>query len=46
MTRKRLLNPDLFGLIEMCAYGMKGACAYMYHAEGIRNNTEGVYDEK
>lgn len=30
----------------MCVYGLKGAAAYMYHAEGIRNETEGVYDEE
>lgn len=45
VSRKKVLNPDLFGLIEMCAYGLKGAAAYLYHAEGIRNETEGVYDE-
>jgi len=34
------MNPDFLGLLEMCVYGLKGGCAYMYHAEGIRNNTE------
>lgn len=44
-SRKKVLNPDLLGLLEMCVYGMKGGAAYMYHAEGIRRYTEGVYDE-
>lgn len=39
------MNPDFFGLLEMCVYGLKGGAAYMYHAEGIRRYTEGVYDE-
>mmetsp|Transcript_74129 Transcript_74129/g.176751 ORF Transcript_74129/g.176751 Transcript_74129/m.176751 type:complete len:580 (+) Transcript_74129:87-1826(+) len=28
-------NEDLFGVIEMCAYGLKGTCAYFYHAEHL-----------
>lgn len=30
------MNPDLFGLIEMCTYGLKGCCAYYDHAEKLR----------
>lgn len=37
------MNPDLFGLIEMCVYGLKGGCAYLYHAEGIRNKCDKKY---
>lgn len=33
LERKKLTDPNLLGLIEMCVYGMKGACAYYYHAE-------------
>lgn len=34
LERKRLVgDPNLFGLIEMAVYGMKGACSYFYHAE-------------
>lgn len=40
------MNPDFLGLLEMCVYGLKGGAAYMYHAEGIRNNTENVYTEE
>lgn len=31
----------------MAVYGLKGGAAYMYHAEGIRNNIkEHVYNEE
>ena len=29
------MEEDLFGVIEMCAYGLKGTCAYFYHAEHL-----------
>lgn len=31
----------------MCVYGLKGGCAYLYHAEGVRNNSmdKKIYDE-
>lgn len=28
-------NEDLFGVVEMCAYGLKGTVAYFYHAEEL-----------
>lgn len=36
LYRKKDINADLFGLIEMCTYGMKGCCAYFDHAEKLR----------
>lgn len=47
MARKVQTNPDFLGLIEMCVYGLKGGCAYMYHSEGIRNSIKDkdVYGE-
>jgi hydroxylamine reductase len=33
----------LFGLIELTTYGLKGLCAYFYHAEKLRGNNEEIY---
>lgn len=39
LPRKRKVgNDDLFGLIELSTYGLKGLCAYFYHAEKLRGS--------
>lgn len=43
--RKKGFDPDLFGLLEMCCYGMKGLAAYFYHAEQLRAEDKSVYSE-
>lgn len=40
------MNPDLFGLIEMCTYGLKGCCAYYDHAEKLRKADTSIYTEE
>lgn len=40
---------DLYGLHELAVYGMKGAAAYLYHAEGTRRaceDAEAAYSSK
>lgn len=34
---KKETNPDLFGLRELCVYGLKGVAAYFFHAERVWN---------
>lgn len=29
-------NEDIFGVLEMLTYGLKGTCAYFYHAEDLK----------
>lgn len=29
-------NEDIFGVLEMLTYGLKGTCAYFYHAEELK----------
>jgi len=33
----------LFGLIELTTYGLKGLCAYFYHAEKLRGRKQDIY---
>lgn len=36
LARSQLVgDEDLFGVVEMCTYGLKGAAAYFYHAEHL-----------
>lgn len=30
----------------MCVYGLKGGCAYFYHAEGVRKYKKESYTEE
>lgn len=39
-------NEDLFGVLEMGVYGMKGTCAYLYHAEHLRKQSSSAYSEQ
>lgn len=44
LERKRNIgDPNLFGLIEMAVYGMKGGCSYFYHAEQMRKEKPDLY---
>jgi len=36
-------NEDLFGLVEMAMYGIKGLSAYLFHAETLRNRYPECY---
>ena len=40
------MDPDLFGLLEMCTYGMKGCAAYFVHAEKLRGADKSIYTEE
>jgi len=33
-------NEDIFGVLEMCVYGLKGVMAYFYHAEHLQVNDQ------
>lgn len=39
-------DEDVFGLVEMATYGLKGLCAYMAHAERIAGADSGVYSSQ
>ncbi|CAJ1420310.1 unnamed protein product [Effrenium voratum] len=45
LARSSLIgNQDLFGVMEMCTYGLKGTCAYFYHAEHLEAG-DAAYNE-
>lgn len=44
--RRKHLDPNLFGLLEMCVYGMKGGCSYFYHAEELRSFKHDIYSDE
>lgn len=37
-------NDDLFGVVEMCTYGLKGVAAYLFHAEELKQS-KAAYSE-
>lgn len=39
-------NEDLFGVLEMAIYGMKGVCAYLYHAEHLKKQSPTAYSDE
>lgn len=43
--KAELGNDDLFGLLEMAIYGMKGISAYLYHAEVLRAEKKEAYTD-
>lgn len=44
--KKEMGNDDLFGLLELCVYGIKGAAAYFFHAEHLRAEKKDTYDDE
>ncbi|EKX45573.1 hypothetical protein GUITHDRAFT_152637 [Guillardia theta CCMP2712] len=45
-ARQKNLDPDAFGLIELATYGIKGACAYMFHAEAVKKQAPDAYPDQ
>lgn len=43
--KKNIGDPNLFGLIEMAVYGIKGGCSYFYHAEQLRREKPDLYTD-
>jgi len=39
----RVGDEDLFGVVEMATYGLKGVAAYLYHAEELGGEALGAY---
>mmetsp|Transcript_44689 Transcript_44689/g.96076 ORF Transcript_44689/g.96076 Transcript_44689/m.96076 type:complete len:613 (-) Transcript_44689:37-1875(-) len=39
-------DEDLFGVVEMGTYGLKGLVAYFYHAEALAADCPGAYSEE
>ena len=36
----------LYGLQEMCEYGLKGVCSYLFDLECLREKYPGIYSEE
>lgn len=45
MRKKIIGDENLFGLIELCMYGIKGLAAYYYHAEELRKLNPNTYSD-